>query len=329
VTDGRAAVQASQTLHTPVLLQETMAWLQPRPGGLYIDGTIGMGGHAEAILERSSPDGRLLAIDRDPQALDLAQQRLAAFGDRVVFERARFDAMAEVAARHGFAGVQGVLLDLGVSSLQLSDAERGFSFQQEGPLDMRMGPDAPATADEIVNTWPEVELARIIYTYGEERRSRRVARAIVAARPLRTTLDLATVVARAVGRGGRTSGGRSPRERIHPATRTFQALRIAVNGELEALEAALPQAVALLAPGGRLAVIAFHSLEDRIVKQFMARESTDCVCPPRQPQCTCGHRATVRRLTRKPVMADDAEIARNPRSRSARLRVAERLPEAR
>ena len=159
-----------------------MAWLQPRPGGLYIDGTVGMGGHAEAILERSSPDGRLLAIDRDPQALDLAQQRLAAFGDRVVFERARFDAMAEVAARHGFAGVQGVLLDLGVSSLQLSDAERGFSFQQEGPLGMRMGPDAPATADEIVNTWPEVELARIIYTYGEERRSRRVARAIVAAR---------------------------------------------------------------------------------------------------------------------------------------------------
>lgn len=323
MTDGDVAPEAASAdtaarAHTPVLLQETIAWLQPQPGGLYIDGTVGAGGHAASILAHASPDGRLLAIDRYPQALDVARQRLAEYGERVVFVQARFDAMAEVAARYGFAGVQGVLLDLGVSSLQLDDAQRGFSFQQEGPLDMRMGPDAPTTAAAIVNTWPEEELARIIYTYGEERRSRRVARAIVAARPLRTTRELADAVAHAVGGGGR----------IHPATRTFQALRIAVNGELEALEAVLPQAVALLAPGGRLAVIAFHSLEDRIVKQFMAREATDCVCPPRQPYCTCGHRATIRRVTRKPVRAGEAEIARNPRSRSARLRVAERLPEA-
>ena len=318
-----AASTPAKPAHIPVLLQETMDWLQPRPGGRYIDATVGLGGHSAAILERSSPDGRVLAIDRDPRALELARQRLAEFADRVVWAQARFDAMAEIAAEHGFQDAQGVLLDLGVSSLQLGDAERGFSFQEEGPLDMRMGPDAPTTAEEIVNAWPEEELARVIYTYGEERRSRRVARAIVAARPLRTTRELAAVVARAVRGGGRSSGGR-----IHPATRTFQALRIAVNAELESLEAALPEAVELLAPGGRLAVIAFHSLEDRIVKQFMARESTDCACPPGQPDCTCAHRATLRRLTRKPVRAGEDEVGRNPRSRSARLRVAERLPEA-
>jgi len=309
-------------VHVPVLLAETMDGLQPRPGGLYIDGTVGLGGHAAAILERSSPDGRLLAIDRDPQALEQARWRLAQFGDRVVLAQARFDALGKVASRYGFRSVQGILLDLGVSSLQLEDAERGFSFQHDGPLDMRMGPDAPITAEEIVNTWAEEELAHILYAYGEERRSRRVARAIVEARPLRTTRELATVVAKAVGGGGRSSSGR-----IHPATRTFQALRIAVNAELEALEAGLPQATALLAPGGRLAVIAFHSLEDRIVKQFMARESTDCLCPPRQPTCTCGHRATLRRVTHKPVRPGAEEVARNPRSRSARLRVAERLPD--
>lgn len=328
MTDGdvapdEAAPDEALPAHTPVLLQETIGWLQPQSGGLYIDGTVGLGGHAAAILSCASPDGRLLAIDRDPQALELARRRLAEFGERVVFAQAHFETMGEIAARHGFRGVQGVLLDLGASSLQLDDAGRGFSFQHEGPLDMRMSPDAPTTAAEIVNTWPEEELARIIYGYGEERHSRRVARAIVAARPLWTTRELAAAVARAVG-----ISRRAPARRIHPATRTFQALRIAVNAELEALEAALPQAVTLLAPGGRLAVIAFHSLEDRIVKQFMAREATDCLCPPRAPHCTCGHRATLRRLTRKPMRAGDDEVSRNPRSRSARLRVAERLPGA-
>jgi len=322
MTEVDLAPEGGAPSHIPVLLHETLSWLDPQPGGRYVDATVGLGGHAAEILARATPGGRLLAIDRDPEALREARARLAAYGDRIMFAQARFDALDEIARREGFERVQGVLLDLGVSSLQLDAAERGFSFQQEGPLDMRMGPDASITAAEIVNRWPEDELARIIYTYGEERRSRRVARAIVAARPLRTTRELADVVARAAGGGGRTAVGR-----LHPATRTFQALRIAVNGELEALEAVLPQAAGLLAPGGRLAVIAFHSLEDRIVKQFMARESTDCICPPRQPYCTCGHRATLTRLTRKPVRAREEEVSRNPRSRSARLRVAERLPE--
>jgi len=309
---------AARPTHIPVLYQEVLEWLEPRPGSAYIDATVGLGGHARGILERSAPDGRLLAIDHDPAALAEAQRNLASFGERVTWVQADFRELEQIARREGFAQVQGILFDLGVSSLQLQDAARGMSFQREGPLDMRMGPHAPHTAEEIVNSWSEAELARILLTYGEERYARRIARAIVRARPLHTTLQLADVVARTVRYRGR----------IHPATRVFQALRIAVNDELSALEEALPQAVRLLAPGGILAVIAFHSLEDRIVKRFMVTESRDCICPPRVPQCTCGHVATLRRLTRKPVRPSKEEVTRNPRSRSARLRVAQRLENA-
>lgn len=309
------APEVSPPIHVPVLFQEVMYWLRPEPGRSYIDATVGLGGHAQGILERSAPDGRLLALDVDAQALELARQRLAGFGSRVVLVQGQYADLAEIAEEHGFSQVAGILLDLGVSSLQLDDPSRGFSFQEDGPLDMRLSRDTRLTAAEIVNTWPERELARILYEYGEERHARRVARAICAGRPWRSTLQLAREVARVVGYSGR----------IHPATRTFQALRIAVNDELGALERVLPQTLELLAPGGRLVVISFHSLEDRLVKQFMVRESRDCLCPPGLPACVCGHVARLVRLTAKPVRASPEEVARNPRSRSARLRVAERL----
>lgn len=292
-----------------------MFWLAPRSGGVYIDATVGLGGHAIGILERSAPDGRLLAIDADAQAMAIARQRLAGFGDRALLVVGHHADLAAIAREYGFSQVDGILFDLGVSSMQLGEAQRGFSFDRDGPLDMRMGASQMLTAAEIVNTWSEERLAEIIYTYGEERRARQVARAICRHRPLRTTQELAQVVARAVGPAGR----------IHPATRTFQALRIAVNDELVSLQEALPQAATLLAPGGRLVVIAFHSLEDRIVKQFMVRESRDCICPPRLPTCVCGHAATLARLTKKPLRPSQQEVASNPRSRSARMRVAERL----
>jgi len=306
--------------HIPVLLAPVLDLLRVEalPKGRFVDGTVGAGGHAEAILERA-PESRLLGLDRDPAALALARERLAPFGARATLVHASYEDMpAQVTAWLGDAAqVDGILLDLGVSSMQLDQAERGFAFLQDGPLDMRFDPasDAPTAAD-LVNLLDANELAEILYRYGEERHSRRIAQAIVAARPIHTTRELAGVVARAQ---------RGPREKIHPATRTFQALRIAVNDELGAVERALPRAIDLLRPGGRLAVISFHSLEDRIVKQTFKREATDCLCPPRQPVCTCGHTARVTLITRKPVEADDAEIARNPRSRSAKLRVVERL----
>jgi 16S rRNA (cytosine1402-N4)-methyltransferase len=291
--------------------------LQPASGKRFIDATVGLGGHAEAILVRSAPLGQLLGLDADPQALRLARERLEPYRERVRLEQAWHVELEEVARAHGFGQVAGILLDLGVSSLQLDDPARGFSFQQEGPLDMRMGPDAERTAESIVNTWPEKEIARVLYEYGEERYSRRIARLIVAERPLESTSELAELVARAIGRRGR----------IDPATRTFMALRIAVNDELNSLSVALEQALSLLQPGGRLAVIAFHSLEDRIVKRFMRREARDCVCPPRIPRCVCEHEAKLAVLTKKPIRPTEQEVEMNPRSRSARLRVAERLGE--
>ena len=300
--------------HIPVLYQSVLEYLR-KPGGCYLDGTVGAGGHAAAVLEASSPDGRLLGMDRDPAALSFAGQRLAPFGDRVTLVRASFARMGEHAARLGFEQFDGILLDLGLSSRQLDDPARGFAFRHDGPLDMRFDPDDERTAATLVNELPSDELADIIYRYGEERDSRRIARAIVNARPLRTTGELASIVRGAVRRRER---------RIHPATRTFQALRIAVNRELEALSAALPQAVQLLRPGGRLAIIAFHSLEDRIVKQFFRRESQDCLCSPELPVCICQHQATLNILTRKPIRPSTVEVERNSRSRSARLRVAER-----
>jgi 16S rRNA (cytosine1402-N4)-methyltransferase len=302
----------------PVLLPEVLEWLAPRAGGRYIDATVGLGGHARAILAMCEPDGRLLGIDADDQALTVAAERLATYGDRVVLRQGWNREIVALAQEAGFDQVDGILFDLGVSSLQLDSPERGFSFGHDGPLDMRMSQRADLSAADIVNGWPESELADVIYGYGEERYSRRVAAAIVRHRPLHTTGELAEVVRRAV------PVARGP-QRIDPATRTFQALRIAVNAELSSLPQALKAAQSLLKPGGRLVVIAFHSLEDRIVKQYLAQEARDCICPPRLPQCVCGHQATLRLLTRKPLRPGEAEQRANPRSRSARLRAAERL----
>ncbi len=313
-TGGITSSEPAPPVHIPVLLQAVLYFLQVRPGGIYIDGTIGGGGHAAAILAASAPDGRLLGLDRDPAALEVARERLASYGDRAVLRRGSFADLISLA--EGFIPADGVLLDLGLSSLQLADPARGFSFSQDGPLDMRFDPSEGPTAADLVNTLSVRELTDLLYRYGEEKQARRIAEAIVAARPLHRTAELATLIERTVGR----------RERIHPATRTFQALRIAVNRELEALEAALPQALEALRPGGRLVVISFHSLEDRIVKQFLHREARDCICPPEIPVCVCGHRAQVRVLTPKPVRPDAAEIAANPRARSARLRGGEKLP---
>ncbi len=290
--------------------------MQPRSGQSYVDGTLGLGGHAVGILRASGPDGRLLGLDVDTEALELGTKRLREFGERAVLKHGSYAELAQHLERLGWGKVAGVLLDLGASSIQFDRAERGFSFQQEGPLDMRFDPTGLLTADQIVNQWPQEELADILFQYGEERHSRRIARAIVNARPLENTAQLAAVIAKALG--GRRGG-------IHPATRSFQALRIVVNGELQALEEALPQMVAVLQPQGRLAIIAFHSLEDRAVKQFLRRESQDCICPPGQPTCTCGHTASLNEITRKPIRPGEREVAANPRARSARLRVAEKL----
>ena len=300
------------------MVREVVAALNVRPGGRYVDGTVGAGGHALAIIEAASPGGSLLGIDKDPEALDAARQRLERFGDDVRLVEGDFAEMGRICREHGFAPVHGVLLDLGVSSLQLDAAERGFSFQREGPLDMRFSARQELTAEQIVNDYSQEELADIIWRFGEEPQSRRIARRIVERRPLRSTTELAKVVEEAVG-------GRARRQ-SHPATRTFQALRIAVNQELLSLDAALPQAYGLLGDLGRLAVLSYHSLEDRLVKEFVRRESRDCICPPRQPVCTCGHRAGLRPVSRGAVRPSPDEVAANPRSRSARLRVAERLP---
>lgn len=310
----------SERQHVPVLLREVLAWLAPHPGGRYLDLTVGAGGHAAAVLAAAGPEGRLLGLDRDPQALLYAARQLTPFGARALLVNAAYDRLTEIAQQRDFLPVAGALFDLGFSSLQVDDPERGFSFRLDGPLDMRYDPDSDEpSAAELVNTLAEPELAALIRQYGEEPRGRRIAQAIVAARPLRSTRQLAEVVAQvAGGRGGRHGG-------LHPATRTFQALRIAVNRELELLEAALPQAVAALRPGGRLVVITFHSLEDRVVKRFLRQEALGCVCPPSSPVCTCGRKPTVRLLTGKPVTPTAEELAANPRSRSAKLRAAERL----
>jgi len=302
--------------HLPVLYHEIILALQPRREGFYVDGTLGAGGHAEGILVASQPDGHLLGMDLDPQAVSIARQRLSPFGNRVAIVQASYTSLHEQLDKLGWQAVNGILLDLGVSSMQLDTPDRGFSFQVDAPLDMRFDPANAVTADKLVNSLSENDLADVIFRYGEERRAYQVARAIVRARPVHGTAQLAGIVARA------TSGGRPG---FHPATRTFQALRIAVNQELEAIETVLPQAVGALVPAGRLAVISFHSLEDRIVKQYFRQESQDCICPPRQPVCTCGHHASVREINRHPIQPSDEEIDTNPRARSAKLRVVEKI----
>jgi len=305
-----------QVAHRPVLYQEVLQALQPKSGGKYVDCTVGAGGHAWGVLRVSDPDGVLLGLDVDPQALELAHQKLAEFDNRVVLRRASYSTLAGQITSLGWGDVEGILIDLGLSSMQVDTPQRGFSFRVEAPLDMRFDPDGAVQAADLVNHLPESDLADLIYRYGEERRSRKIARAIVKRRPIDSTFQLAEIVSSVTG-GGRVG--------FHPATRTFQALRIAVNRELEALEDLLPQAVGCLAPGGRLVVISFHSLEDRIVKKYFRKESQDCICPPKQVQCNCGHRATLQEITRVPIRPKPGEVSANSRSRSARLRVAEKL----
>ncbi len=310
----------SQTMvapaHTPVLVKEVVEMLAVQPGGRYIDCTLGGGGHAAVILECSSPGGQLLGIDADPAAVKVARQRLQAYSGSTLLINDNFINLQAICYRHDFTPVHGILFDLGLSSLQLSNSGRGFSFQHDAPLDMRFSPDQKVTAADIINTRSELELANMIREYGEERSSRRIAHQIVQERPIKSTTRLARLIERVVG--GRKS-------RIHPATKTFQALRISVNQELENLEASLQQAVNLLGFGGRLVIISYHSLEDRIVKQFMQREARDCICPPDIVTCVCGHTASLRLVHRRAITPSAAEVESNPRSRSARLRVAERV----
>ena len=302
--------------HRPVLVHEVVSHLEVRQGGVYVDATVGQGGHAAAILRAAMPGGRLLGIDLDSDAREHSLRRLSPYAGSVAIVGGSYTRMLELAEPEGFERADGVLMDLGISSAQIEGSGRGFSFLRDEPLDMRFDRQADLTAAEIVNTYPLDHLAKLLSRYGEEPRARAIARAIVANRPLDSTAELASLVAGVKGRRG---------GRIHPATRTFQALRLAVNSELEAVAEGLRQAVALLKPGGRVAVIAYHSLEDRIVKSTFARESRACVCPPGAPVCTCDHVPSLRVITRKVVTPSWQEVTENPRSRSARLRVAERL----
>ena len=302
--------------HVPVLLEEAMQALAVQPGGRYIDGTLGGGGHSRAILERSSPGGQLLGIDADPEAIKAARTNLEAYRNSVLLVNENFANLQAICLKYDFLPVHGVLVDLGLSSLQLNGNGRGFSFQHDAPLDMRLSPGQEVTAADIVNTLSEAELAHYIRTYGEEGYSHLIARHIVKERPINSTFHLVRTIERAIGRR---------RGKIHPATRTFQALRIVVNRELENLEIALKQAINLLGFEGRLVVISYHSLEDRIVKQFMQREARDCICPPDTPACVCEHKARLRLINKKVIVPSSLEIQLNPRSRSAKLRAAERV----
>lgn len=306
------------SVHIPVLTEPVVEWLAPAAPGLLVDATVGLGGHAEALLE-AVPDFRLLGVDRDPQAVAMARRRLEPFGRRVTVVNRSFDRMPEVLVERDLPCPSAILADLGCSSLQLDSAERGFSFSADGPLDMRMGSDGP-TAAEMVNTTDEGELVKIFWRYGEERRSRAVARAIVRQRqvqPFATTRELGALIERVIPR--------RRNQKIHSATRVFQALRIAVNDELGQLERFIEPAARSLRPGGRMAIISFHSLEDRMVKHGFARLQGQCTCPPDFPECRCDPENVVSVLTRSPIRPTDEEIERNPRSRSARMRVIERV----
>ena len=303
------------TPHKPVLYQEIIHALQPKNPGRYVDGTIGAGGHARGILEACAPEGCLLGFDLDSQALALARETLAPYGKRVILVQASYLSLLETMQHLGWSAVDGIVIDLGVSSMQLDTPERGFSFNNDAPLDMRFNRDVGLTAAQWINTTPEADLANLLFQYGEEPRARKIAKMIVQARPVTTTLELAGIVKKAYP-------GHS---RVHPATRTFQAIRIAVNDELSVLEQALPSAMQALRPGGRLAVISFHSLEDRIVKDFFRRESKNWINPPYEKIYEVERNAALKEITRKPITPGPDEMALNPRARSAKLRVAERL----
>jgi 16S rRNA (cytosine1402-N4)-methyltransferase len=308
------------TGHRPVLLQEVISSLRPAPGQAFIDATLGGGGYARALIERLRPGGILLAIDRDASAIERFAREPVPSDITMMLEHTNYAQIDRAADRIG-RPVNGVVFDLGLSSLQLDDPERGFSFQADGPLDMRMDQSQPWTAADLLNREPESELRRILKDYGQERWAARIAQRIIERRrgtPLKTTKDLVDVVAGAIPRGA------WPHD-IHVATRSFQAFRIAVNRELDAIDKGLRAAITVLASGGRVGVVSFHSLEDRIAKNLFNVEATDCICPPHAPVCICGHRRSVRVITRKPITPSDAEVRENPRARSAKFRVAEKL----
>ncbi|MGN7470036.1 16S rRNA (cytosine(1402)-N(4))-methyltransferase RsmH [Brevibacillus sp. SAFN-007a] len=307
--------------HVTVLRDEAVDGLNIRPGGIYVDCTLGGAGHSSLIASRLTEGGRLIAIDQDDWAHDNARERLAPYLDRVTLVKSNFRHLKEIVKDLGLTGVDGVLFDLGVSSPQLDEGERGFSYNADAPLDMRMDQQAPLSAYEIVNEWDEEEIARIIWLYGEEKFSRRIARQIVQQRkkqPIRTTGELVELIKEGIPAAARRTGG-------HPAKRTFQAIRIAVNDELDAFKEAVADAIDLLNPAGRVSVITFHSLEDRICKQVYQDYSKGCTCPPAFPICTCGNEAIVKVITRKPILPSEAELAANPRARSAKLRIAEKV----
>ena len=310
----------SEFHHVSVLLQECLEGLNIRPEGIYVDGTLGGAGHSSRIAERLTT-GRLIGIDRDPVALAAAGERLKPWKDRVTLVHSNFCEIKQVLSDLQIPGVDGILLDLGVSSPQLDDGQRGFSYMADAPLDMRMNGEDALTAREVVNTWPQEELKRILYTYGEERYAPQIASAICRRReeaPIETTLELVDIIRSAMPAA-------ALREKQHPAKRSFQAIRIAVNDELGSVEKVMADAIPLLNPGGRLAVITFHSLEDRIVKNAMAEAAKGCTCPPNFPVCVCGKKPQVRLISRKPIVSGAAELAENPRARSAKLRVCEKL----
>ncbi len=307
--------------HVSVLLQECLDGLDIKPGGIYVDGTLGGAGHSSRIAQLLTGGGRLIGIDRDPVALEAAGQRLAPYSDRVTLVHANFCQIASVLKELGISGVDGILLDLGVSSPQLDDGARGFSYMTDAPLDMRMNGGDALSAKVIVNTWPQEELKRILYTYGEERYAPQIAAAICRRREektIETTLELVDIIRSAMPPA-------ALREKQHPAKRSFQAIRIAVNDELGSVEKVMEDAIPILNPGGRLAVITFHSLEDRIVKTAMAEGAKGCTCPPSFPVCVCGKKPKVKLINRKPIVASEEELEVNPRSRSAKLRVCEKL----
>ena len=310
----------SEFHHVSVLLQECLEGLNIRPEGIYVDGTLGGAGHSSRIAQRLTT-GRLIGIDRDPVALAAAGERLKPWKDRVTLVHSNFCEIKQVLSDLQIPGVDGILLDLGVSSPQLDDDQRGFSYMADAPLDMRMNGEDALTAREVVNTWPQEELKRILYTYGEERYAPQIASAICRRReeaPIETTLELVDIIRSAMPAA-------ALREKQHPAKRSFQAIRIAVNDELGSVEKVMADAIPLLNPGGRLAVITFHSLEDRIVKNAMAEAAKGCTCPPNFPVCVCGKKPQVKLISRKPIVSGAAELAENPRARSAKLRVCEKL----
>jgi len=320
IDDSKSEIANPKLEHVPVLLRDAVDLLAPKAGGVYVDGTLGAGGHAAEILKRSAPDGILIGMDRDAEAVERCRISLAAYGVRVLLRQMNFRDLPSVLPELGYEAVDGVLLDLGVSWFHLKTPERGFSFMLDGPLDMRMDAKNPRTAADLINSLPREELVRILREYGEESRAGAIARAIEKARargPITSTVQLAKIVSSVFPP--------YPPRRIHPATLTFQALRIAVNDEIDSLRMGLDSIVPFLKPGGRLAVITFHSLEDRVVKQTFARSAKGCICPPRLPVCSCGRKPILKVLTPRPITPGSEEVEKNPAARSAKLRVAEKL----